>query len=102
MQDTADNLVWISAYRSREWALLCTWRDENIDRSAALWPHSSARLFALDSTGYSAPTYQLEIPDTRINDVALLLLAWRADFAFESTTHFSVPGGSKQWGWVTE
>jgi hypothetical protein len=89
VQDTADNLVQPSAYRYREWALLCTWRDENIDRSAALWLHSSGRLFALHSTGYNASTYELEIPDAWINDVPLLLVV---DFAFESTTHFLVSG----------
>ena len=70
----AGHLVWPSANRSREWALLCTGRETNIDRNSGLWFHSSSRLFALHSTSYYVHTHQLEIRNTWINDVALQLL----------------------------
>jgi len=106
----AGHIVWHSANRSREWALLCTGRETNIDRNSGLWFHSSSRLFALHSTSYYVHAYQLEIRNTWINDVALQLLGPHRTrkkgrfffLVYRPLFSFWWVSGSKQWGWITE
>jgi hypothetical protein len=91
-----------------------TMRVKHNNQIADLLFYSASRLFALHSTGYNVHTYQLETPDTSINDVALLQpgttqywsegkgVGWFCVQIYHPVFSPSLVSRNKQWGWVTE